>query len=438
MTMETNICDVKTTILERGAPQLSQSPLAFGPRGLLGRVLGGRYLLVDLLGTGGMGAVYGGIQTSIHREVAVKVLMPKQAHDESLPQRFKLEAHAVSKLNHPNTIRVFEYGEDGNLLYIVMEYLRGETLSSLLHRQGPLNPLRVAKITCQILSSLEEAHAKGIVHRDIKPGNIILQQIGRETDLVKVIDFGVAKLQNQVGGAALTQVGIVYGSPRYMSPEQISSEALDGRSDLYSVGILMWELLMGQTPFGGDDVYGILSAHLSNPPPRFRDVRPDLPVSTELEAIVGRALAKRREERFSSATSFRRALESFIATQASSSNGIYSTQSSRPEKRRNILHWRSELEAHIQNTGERPEMMTRIRPQDGATVRIDTPQHQISVSPPTWTIDATQLNLSTRQSTQMLCRRHGMRAATLTLTLCLLLVIGFFWLVYFGSFLQPS
>lgn len=438
MTSETNPYDVKTTILERGAPELSQSPLTFGPKSLLGRVVGGRYLLVELLGTGGMGAVYGGIQTSIHREVAIKVLMPRQAHDDSLPERFKLEARAVSKLNHPNTIRVFEYGEDENLLYIVMEYLRGETLGSLVNRQGPLDPLRVAKIACQILSSLEEAHNKGIVHRDIKPGNIILQQIGEETDLVKVIDFGVAKLQSQVGGAALTQVGIVYGSPRYMSPEQISSEALDGRSDLYSVGILMWQLLTGQIPFGGDDVYAILTAHLSDPPPMFRDVRPDLPVPTELEAIVRRALAKRREDRFSSAEAFRLALEAFIVTHASASEGTPADKFLRQKETRNILHWRSDLKQHIHQTGNHAGKAPGLQPPDGATIRFETPQHQPSVSAPTWTIDATQLNLSPRPSTQMLCRLKGMRAATLTVTLCLLLVVGLFWLIYFSAFLPPS
>ena len=245
--------------------------------------MSGRYRVTDVIGVGGMGVVYKAHQAAVDRDVAIKVLMPDMIQDETLIKRFELEARAASKLHHPNTITVYDFGREGDLLYIAMELLVGESVETKLRRDGAYSPERVAGIASQVLGSLGEAHTTGIVHRDIKPDNIFLQAIENQKDFVKVLDFGVAKLKDRgVQDVTLTQAGIIFGTPKYMSPEQAKAKTLDGRSDLYSLGVVIWEMLMGDCPFRADDPVSILIQHVHDLPPTFRDTRPDLNIPEDV------------------------------------------------------------------------------------------------------------------------------------------------------------
>ncbi len=275
---------------------------------MLGTIIAGRYRVTKKLGQGGMGVVYKGRQEAVDRDVAIKVLLASLVDDESLVQRFHLEARAASKLTHPNTITIYDFGQHQDILYIAMEYLDGEPLSTPL-KAGPMPPPRVLHIMVQALRSLSEAHKKGIVHRDIKPDNIYLTEMGGVHDFVKVLDFGVAKLKTGDNEKTLTKAGMIFGTPKYMSPEQARSQNLDGRSDLYALGVMMYHMLMGRVPFDADDHVTILLKHVTEPPPPFAQLRPDLHVPHEFEQVVMRAMAKDVKERYQSADEMLMALE---------------------------------------------------------------------------------------------------------------------------------
>ncbi len=290
------------------------------PDPLIGRTVGGRYVINDKIGVGGMGVVYKAKQGAVDRDIAVKVLIPEKLggggdNDETLIRRFHLEARAASKLAHPNTITIYDFGRDEDgLLYIAMEFLDGVPLDKVL-RQGPMDPSRAVRIMLQICSSLAEAHKKGIIHRDIKPDNIFLIEVGGEQDFVKVLDFGVAKMRG--GGESkektLTQAGMIFGTPKYMSPEQARCLPLDPRSDIYALGVLMYQMLVGEVPFDADDHVSVLLMHCSEPPPAMQDKLPDMDIPAELEAIVFKALVKDRDHRYQSTDEMAAALDA-IAT----------------------------------------------------------------------------------------------------------------------------
>jgi len=283
--------------------------------GLIGQTIVGRYAVDSVLGVGGMGVVYKAHQASVDREVAIKVLMPEMIADENLIKRFELEARASSRLSHPNTITVYDFGRENDLLYIVMELLQGASLEAEIKSEGAFDWTRALTITAQVCGSLAEAHEKKIVHRDIKPDNIFLQSIEGGRDFVKVLDFGVAKLRDKgIQDVTLTQAGIIFGTPKYMSPEQAKAKELDGRSDVYSLGIVLWEMLMGKVPFTAEDPVSILIQHVHDKPRPFAEVRPDLQLPAELEQVVLKAVAKDRDERFASAAEFRGVLESMLGT----------------------------------------------------------------------------------------------------------------------------
>ena len=274
---------------------------------LMGTVIGGRYRITGKLGQGGMGVVYKGRQEAVDRDVAIKVLLQELVEDESLVQRFHLEARAASRLSHPNTITIYDFGQHEDLLYIAMEYLHGQPLNTVL-KQGPMPPARVIHIMMQALRSLSEAHKKGIVHRDIKPDNIYLTEMGGVHDFVKVLDFGVAKLKSS-GEKTLTKAGMIFGTPKYMSPEQARSQELDARSDIYALGVMMYQMLMGRVPFDADDHVSILLKHVTEPPPPFGKIRPDLHVPKEFQDLVFRAMEKNVKDRYQSADEMLMALE---------------------------------------------------------------------------------------------------------------------------------
>lgn len=266
------------------------------PDARLGRTLGSRFRLLSVLGHGGTGTVYEAEQVGLSRRVALKVLHTHVATSPGAVARFQREATLMARLQHPGAAQVYDFGEDGGELFLAMERLHGETLDAAGFRQGPL-PLSVAvEVVAQVLEVLEAAHALGIVHRDLKPANIML--LGElSSPRVKVLDFGLAQLMEGWQQPRITAAGMVHGTPAYMSPEQCRGEPLDGRSDLYSLGCVLHELIIGQPPFPAESPAETMSGHLYRPPPPMRQLRPHLELAPALEALVLECLAKVKEQR---------------------------------------------------------------------------------------------------------------------------------------------
>jgi serine/threonine protein kinase len=284
-------------------------------KSLIGRSLGGRYTITSVLGRGGMGTVYAAHQASVDRSVAIKVLNREFAENPMIVRRFHQEAMAASRLTHPNTISVYDFGQSEGLLYIAMEHLRGETLKARLERNGHLPTVQALEILQQILKSVAEAHRQGVIHRDLKPENIFLAELEGEKDFVKVLDFGVAQLRTPDDDqATLTQVGSIFGTPKYMAPEQTMDVTIDARVDIYSLGIMLYEMLLGSAPFEGENPLAIILAHANQAIPRFSVKRPDLDIPSALEAIVLKALAKDRERRHSASSEFSTELDLFLSS----------------------------------------------------------------------------------------------------------------------------
>ena len=282
---------------------------------LIGQTISGKYFVHQLLGRGGMGEVYKATHLTLDRPVVLKLLKKSFLSDPSIVQRFHREARAASRLNHPNSITIIDFGqtEDGTL-FMAMEYLSGRSLSRVIAEDQPIPETRVVHIASQILAALAEAHALGIIHRDLKPENVMLESRRDESDFVKVLDFGIAKLNEPGDGAGrLTQAGIVCGTPGYMSPEQVRGDELDARSDLYSVGIILYEMLTGRLPFDADTPMGLVTKHLVEAPPPLGVRKPGLHVSPGLEGLVLRCLAKDRTERPTTAEEMRAALLAWVA-----------------------------------------------------------------------------------------------------------------------------
>jgi serine/threonine-protein kinase len=241
----------------------------------VGRELPGGYRVQHLAGIGGMGRVYLAEQTTLGRTVAVKVIHPHLAGDDHAAGRFITEARASCQLHHPNSIAIYDFGRtDDGQLYLVMEYLRGRDLARVADAEGPLPFARIVDIIGQVLGALDEAHEQSIVHRDLKPENIVLEPVRSGRDFVKVVDYGLAKMKEPAPGAAKTVPGFVCGTPEYMSPEQGRGDKLDGRSDLYSVGVVLYQLLTGRLPFEAETPTRLLLAHLADAPTDPRDVAP--------------------------------------------------------------------------------------------------------------------------------------------------------------------
>jgi serine/threonine-protein kinase len=276
-------------------------------------VVGGKYRLVRLLGEGGMGAVYEARHDMIGRRFAVKFLHAALAGHAEILARFRREAQSAGSLENENIAAVTDFGSaDDGAPYIVMEYLDGEDLARILARTGPLSPTRAAHILIQVCRGLVAAHGRGIVHRDLKPENLLVQQRGDGGDLVKILDFGIAKLratENQADSG--TRTGVTLGTPYYMSPEQARGQKeLDERADIYALGVILFELLSGQKPYSGDNYNAILYAILMQPAPRIETLRADLPPG--LADLVHRAMAPEANDRFSSAAELAQALSPFV------------------------------------------------------------------------------------------------------------------------------
>ncbi len=269
---------------------------------LIGKTLG-QYHIVETLGHGGMATVFKARQPALDRYVAVKVLLPHQADTPEFRERFTREAKAIAQLNHPNILPVIDYGQDGDLIYIVMKYVAGGTLAERLKR--PIDLATTTRLIGQIASALDHAHQRGIIHRDVKPSNVLLD----ENEWVQLADFGLAKLLE--GDQVLTGSGLSIGTPAYLSPEQGQGETIDRHADIYSLGVMLYEMVTGRLPFTAETPMGVIIKHIYEPPLPPRTLNPAIPEA--LEAVVLKSLAKPVEERYHSAGELARALQQAIA-----------------------------------------------------------------------------------------------------------------------------
>lgn len=279
------------------------------PDGYLGRIIGGRFRLTDELGAGGIAVVYRGEDVELARAVAVKILQESGHGRAELRARFEREAKVLAALSHPNIVSLVDYGVEDGRAYLVMELLKGRTVGELLDEVDVLEPRRALHIVRQVVRALAYAHGEGLLHRDLKPDNVFLQALPDTPDHVRLLDFGFAKfVSDDRDGAPLTQAGTVFGTPRYMAPEQLTGSTVDARADLYSVAVILYEMLSGRRPFEGE-VRDVLKAKVIEDPPALSAIAPDLEVHPALDAFLARALATRREERFADAQAFLEALE---------------------------------------------------------------------------------------------------------------------------------
>jgi len=293
---------------EHGLPFVD---LRDGSDPLLGTTVAGRFTILGRLGRGSMGAVYRARQDAVGRDVALKLVRRDRAHDPETKGRFEREARAISALVSPFTVTAFDFGEaeDGSW-FLAMEMLEGETVGERLRRVGRFDWFDALRFTRDALKSLAEAHAKGIIHRDLKPDNLFLCRVPSgagtsEQEVCKVLDFGIAKWSRDGEETPIdqleTQAGTVFGTPRYMSPEQAQGSPLDARSDLYSLGVLLYQMLSGRAPFVDDDAVVVMARHIKDEPPHFRDMTPQVNVPESIEAVLWRVLAKSPADRPSSA-----------------------------------------------------------------------------------------------------------------------------------------
>ena len=334
-------CGARTTRADASVPTAGGAAgVAETPRGgdgwLVGRVLDGKYEVVAPLGSGGMGAVYRARRVLIGDEVAVKVLHTKFVDDEKLVERFRREARAAAQLHHPNVVTIHDYGESRGpegFAYIVMELVRGESLRELLRREGRLEPRRAVSLMRDVCAGVGAAHRRGIIHRDIKPDNIIVTPADEDdpSERVKVVDFGIAKLRDMAAdGSTLTEAGMMVGTLSYMSPEQCQGEPLDARADVYSLGAMLHEMLSGAPPFAAPSMTGLIIKHVTQPPP---PLPADVQVPEALRAAVLRALAKDPDERPRDASEFAREIQSAFSSSPaveSSQPSVVSTQPDEP------------------------------------------------------------------------------------------------------------
>jgi serine/threonine protein kinase len=302
----------------KSPPKEPETGAALAP----GQVVGGRYELVELLGQGGHGAVYRAIQRPLGREVAIKMILVEAIYSDGMLERFAREAALVQRLEHPNTVRLFDFGTtEHGLPYIVFELLRGRTIEQELGR-GTLTPFRVGRVATQVLKSLMEAHALGIVHRDIKPSNVLLVDYSGETDFVKVLDFGVARRIKLAGEdkekPGITHDGQIIGTPSYMAPEQIRGAAVGPQADLYALGLVMAEALTGTQIYDGDTAMQIWIKQTSDE----KVPLPHVVLGSVLGPVIARATAKAVSERYPSAASMREDLEKILSAASAATDPL--------------------------------------------------------------------------------------------------------------------
>lgn len=275
-----------------------------GGTDLVGSIIGERYHVLKKLGEGGMGQVYLAEHVKMGRKSAVKVMNPGMVHDADAISRFNREAANASRINHPNVAGIYDFGETSDgLIYLAMEFIEGESLTSLVEKNGALTPVRAADITKQAADGLAVAHDMGIVHRDLKPDNIMIAKNRDGSDCVKVVDFGIAKAagaENQ----KVTKTGLVVGTPEYMSPEQLAGDKLDGRSDVYSLALVAFNMLTGKLPFDGETAQESMIMRLTDEPKSLAVMKPDTSWTPEVQAVMAKALQRRANDRYQKAAQF--------------------------------------------------------------------------------------------------------------------------------------
>ncbi|HVR20790.1 MAG TPA: serine/threonine-protein kinase, partial [Polyangiaceae bacterium] len=292
----------------------SQGAAASGVDPLIGSVLGGRYRIDTLLGRGSMGRVYAAEHVLMHKPLAVKILNAEHLQSPELVARFEREATAAANIDHPNVVTATDFGklEDGTV-YLALELVQGSNLRAEVAR-GPLGVRRALHIARQVAAALAAAHARSIVHRDLKPENIVLVEKNGDPDFVKVLDFGIARLMDGSGKSPLTKVGVVLGTLDYMAPEQALGQDVDGRADIYALGVVMYEMLSGHCPYEGESSSAILGLQLTKRPPSFRQIAPTLAIPGAVEGLALKLLAKERKDRPQSAGLVVAELDKLIAT----------------------------------------------------------------------------------------------------------------------------
>jgi serine/threonine-protein kinase len=274
---------------------------------LVGRVIADRYLVLARLGEGGMGRVYLAEHVKMNRQCAIKVMNPSLVNDTESSQRFAREASNAARILHPNVAAVFDYGEADKIVYLVMEYVDGESLSTILTRDGALDPRRAIDIARQVADGLHAAHELGIVHRDLKPDNVIITRNRAGKEIAKVVDFGIAKAMTESPQDALTKSGLVIGTPEYMSPEQLLGDPVDARTDVYALGCILFQLLTGNAAFAADTREQMIRRRLHEPAPHIRDLIPALPA--RLDTLLVHMLARSPSDRVATAAEARDQLD---------------------------------------------------------------------------------------------------------------------------------
>jgi serine/threonine-protein kinase len=355
---------------------------------MIGRTIGS-YTILEKIGEGGMGTVYRGVDELLEREVGGKGLRPELAHDERIARRFRTEAVTLGRLSHPHIATLYTMLQDGGDLFMVMEFVRGRSLEEMLHARRRL-PLRLAlRIFEQALDGIAHAHAHGIVHRDIKPGNIMVTEDGQ----VKVMDFGIARV---LGGTRMTKAGHLVGTLEYMAPEQVRGRDVDARTDIYALGVLLYELLTGRVPFRGDSDYALIRAHVEDAPPPPRQFSPDLPEG--IEAAILRALEKAPDERFPTATAFRDALSEVRLPTRTAPTRAVEVEAADPSAKPSSVDDVASAEGSGEESAERDEAALEQQPappptraateDDGETVA--SRRQAVSAPPPTRAAERTE------------------------------------------------
>lgn len=320
--------------------------LAAAPDPMIGRVLAERYKIVDKIGEGGMGAIYKAVHTKMDRVCAIKLLTSLSTDSEGAVERFKREARMASSIDNPHAVTIYDFGEaEDGLLYLVMEFIEGQQLTQLIKNERVIGGARVVHIVRQVAEALQAAHSIGIVHRDLKPDNIMICRKGAESDYVKVLDFGIAKTIADDGNDNLTKTGFVLGTPVYMSPEQLSGERLDARSDIYSLAIIVYEMLSGKLPFEGDNPHSIMIKRLTTSPAPLRNVSTN--VSDAVDRVVMEALARDPENRLPTVAAFASELSQAVHVGTQMLNPRATSALAEESKGHATMEWATNIDSQL-------------------------------------------------------------------------------------------